>query len=499
MIRRTTFLLFSLLWCAGYALVPDTMGLPQRVAERLLPCSTAFTAVYHNPANMVGRWHSALSEATVQYSRGEADRAVVAGMGRGYGGAEVDLSTYLRLAATTNVWGTAAYTNGTRREVLGSETSDYATIYPYVMADTIGGDMKSETYSFEAGYATAHGSWRWGIDIGYRALSEYRDVDPRPRNISHRLGMTLGAGRVAGNYVVGAALTGARYRQSSSITFYNELGGHKVYHLTGLGTSYYRFDGSRYQAEYALWSYGASLQLMPLAEGVRASASIDRSSMAKSLPSNADITINRLSATAVKAEVAYTASTWGAGIYGGVERRTGSENLFGVSSGDIYEYISRADQWHLRAYTIGVRGYATLHAGALRLSACPDVGLCAWRESYELPAMHRSISRASAQLALKALWVGGANVLNVTATAGARIKLDSSLRASNAASPYFGALLQSDYRMLAGNAFGASLSVAWTRAITPRYAFEVGASATYGHLPDRTAATRFAIGVGLVI
>jgi hypothetical protein len=37
--------------------------------------------------------------------------------------------------------------------MLWNENADYDVIYPYVAADSIGGDMKFENYTFSGGYA----------------------------------------------------------------------------------------------------------------------------------------------------------------------------------------------------------------------------------------------------------------------------------------------------------------------------------------------------------
>lgn len=86
------------------------------------------------------------------------------------------------MSDASRIWGNAYYHNGERKNVQWNESADYELIYPYVMADTIGGDIKSETYFFEGGYAASHGRWTFGGEFSYRALLEYRDVDPRPRN-----------------------------------------------------------------------------------------------------------------------------------------------------------------------------------------------------------------------------------------------------------------------------------------------------------------------------
>ena len=48
------------------------------------------------------------------------------------------------------------------------------------MGDSVGGDLRTEQYRFQGGYAGRAGRIVWGAEAAYRATLAYRQVDPRP-------------------------------------------------------------------------------------------------------------------------------------------------------------------------------------------------------------------------------------------------------------------------------------------------------------------------------
>ena len=103
--------------------------------------------------------------------------------GRGLSEGRIDIGILVRLDSLSAVRGKVRYANGVKRGVLWNSSSDYSTLYPYVMADTVGGDLRKEEYVFSGGYTARRGRFHWGAEGAYRALHEYRQADPRPRNI----------------------------------------------------------------------------------------------------------------------------------------------------------------------------------------------------------------------------------------------------------------------------------------------------------------------------
>ena len=175
------------------------------------------------------------------------------------------VESYLRLAPRSAVFAGADYTNGTLRNVRWNSTSDYRLLYPYILADSIGGDLKQEQYHFYGGYTRMDGRFNYGITAGYRASQAYRQVDPRPRNITAELSADLSAGYRSGTYVLGVAGGIRTYKQQQSVDFYDPNGANtSELHFTGLGTFYRRYSGTSFtDTQYRGTGYHAALTLVP--------------------------------------------------------------------------------------------------------------------------------------------------------------------------------------------------------------------------------------------
>ena len=104
------------------------------------------------------------------------------------------------------------------------------------MADTAGGDLNTESYTFCGGYSRIYKHFSWGLSGDYRAMIEYRKTDPRPRNIVSDLKLSGGAAwQVHTRYLIGGAVYGSIYRQRNSMKFLSDLGVSIVYQMLGLG------------------------------------------------------------------------------------------------------------------------------------------------------------------------------------------------------------------------------------------------------------------------
>ena len=166
--------------------------------------------------------------------------------GRGLSEGQLNIGTLVRLDSLSAVRGKVRYVNGVKRDVLWNSSSDCSTVYPYVMADTVGGDLRKEEYAFSGGYTARRGRFHWGVEGAYRALHEYRQADPRPRNIVSDLSVTGSAGwRPVPGYVLDATLGYRRYSQTQTMSFLNARGKNtSILHLTGLGSQFSRFSGA---------------------------------------------------------------------------------------------------------------------------------------------------------------------------------------------------------------------------------------------------------------
>ncbi|NIG55508.1 DUF6850 family outer membrane beta-barrel protein [Chitinophaga sp. Cy-1792] len=172
--------------------------------------------------------------------------------------------TYQKKVKNLTLWGNAAYSSETQYAVKFNETADYQLVYPYVMADSIGGDLKAETYSFSGGLAKTLGQYQVAGTVGFRGQQSYRSRDPRPVNISSDVNIDLAISRKINNkYAIAADVLLNKYSQKNKLSFVSELGQPVVYHDAGLGVYNKLLVGSLLNAWYNGVGYGFSLKISP--------------------------------------------------------------------------------------------------------------------------------------------------------------------------------------------------------------------------------------------
>lgn len=142
-----------------------------------------FTAVYNNPATHFFAHESSLTRLSIYSTYNKKNGTYLLQEGNGGQLFGADVSSWLNLSGKTKVWGNASYITGKKRQIKWNETSDFELLYPYVMADTIGGDQQTEQYRFSGGYSGKGRLFTWGLQAAYRSKIEYRDRDPRPKNV----------------------------------------------------------------------------------------------------------------------------------------------------------------------------------------------------------------------------------------------------------------------------------------------------------------------------
>ena len=138
---------------SSFAQKGDTVLIQKRAYERSAVRQNFIITPYLNPALNYYRYSDSYSSLSISGDWDNESRALNAQEGDGWGGFKVAADSYVRMSDASRIWGNAYYHNGERKNVQWNESADYELIYPYVMADTIGGDIKSETYFFEGGYA----------------------------------------------------------------------------------------------------------------------------------------------------------------------------------------------------------------------------------------------------------------------------------------------------------------------------------------------------------
>lgn len=360
------------------------------IASAVMPQDSAMWRLsepaYENPA--VKQWmlrgsHSGIGAG---YLSDKADKPVDLQLGTGERSWHIGGETYLKYKTST-LWGDASYTNGTQLDRNWNETSDLAVIYPYVTADSIGGDMKMERYRFAGGYADHTADWAWGVSLSYDAGLYYRNVDPRPRNVTGLLDVSAGgARRITGDYFAGVALGYRKYKQSCDIEFKNEMGVEKIYHLTGLGTQYQRFAGTGDAYYYDGNRLGVSVNLYPSSgRGLMFTANLSRFTFDKVLKDLNKLPLNHAWHNSMALNVAYVAQSWGVAMDFTAYRRHGYENIFGDAASGIYPQIAELDTYADNARQWTLSGVWQRGFGESLLWVKPSVGYSHRSEVYISP------------------------------------------------------------------------------------------------------------------
>lgn len=320
----------------------------------LLPADSVMwqlsSRAWENPA--VKQWMMRQSHSSIEagYENENFNEPIDVQQGTGSAVWQVGADTYMKYKTST-LWGGASYSNGKQHNVRWNETSDIELIYPYVTADSIGGDINVERYSFAGGYADHNESWAWGAEASYLAGLYFRNVDPRPRNVTGQLELKAGVGyKVAADYFLSFSVGYMKYKQSSDIDFKNQVGVEKIYHLTGLGSHYYRFSGLGLNSYYDGDKFSGVLSLYPEGgKGLALTATASRFTFKKVLTELNKLPLIDVWHNEFAAQASWLAPgqihDWAFNLDFHAYRRHGRENIFGDPASSIYPQIALLDMY----------------------------------------------------------------------------------------------------------------------------------------------------------
>ena len=389
-------------------------GIVVRQMEHRSDARSWFPGIYHNPAMQWDRYRYSLNRLSATYDNSRAtvpqqleygDKAVMMGG---------DIDAFLR-KKNVSLWGTAHYGNGKTHHIRYNETTDFDLLYPYVMADTIGGGVsRKETYDFMGGFAYHWDRWAVGVQGQYTAQLEYRTTDPRPKNLTGYLKAKVGtaySGFFNGAYEGGLSIGFRRYKQTNVLEFYNETSQPAVYQLTGLGMDYYRFRGSNTSTYYKGLGWNATMELRPSVsrDGIYASLNYGSLLIEKIISDLNELPLTKLDLQRQTFEIGYMhkrrMNTWGIRVAEAYDGRRGIENIFGSAQDNIYPQIASGRQYKEIRWN--------LSAGLLwqyRLSDkfVYDISLSQYyrhiHETYAGPWRRLSSSTQVSVLSLKGMW-----------------------------------------------------------------------------------------------
>ena len=368
--------------------------------------------VYQNPAIKKYQFEHSLTELYLQGDFRNEDLAFVVQQGDKAALYGINAGSYIHLSPKSTVWGGASYNAGKKKNILWNSSSDYSVIAPYITLDSVGGDMHSEQYTFSGGYNHQFGKAAFGIEADFRALHEYRDYDPRPRNIVLDLNASLGGSLALGaNYIAALSFRSRVYKQTGDVSFYNERGdGPQELFMTGLGTHNTGLADKSASVYYQGGTLGASLELMPLSRrGFFVRMAYDHFSFERIANNFNKFPTNKLIDQNAVAQIAYIRGSrlvWG--IKGKFihNYKEGVNNIVGEKTSQENPIVGSFTMYHNRMSDASLHLIIGGETGSISWSAEPYVSYKISREEYIYPAhlMKTNHIRAGVQLNFVRRW-----------------------------------------------------------------------------------------------
>ena len=386
---------------------PDSL---QAVRECLSPLFAFGEKSYANPALQPYARQFSLSSLRLSGEYKNEKEAVIVQQGSGYRQGVFRAESYLHLNPRTTVWGHAGYRSGKIKSVCWNETSDFELLYPYIMADTAGGDLNTESYTFCGGYSRIYKHFSWGLSGDYRAMIEYRKTDPRPRNIVSDLKLSGGAAwQVHTRYLIGAAVYGRIYRQRNSIKFFSDLGVSKVYQMLGLGMYSTRFSDGNTGIQYDGGSIGGGIDLVPHdRQGFYGSVHFHKLNIKRTMLAHNYLPLTRLNENSIQGTWGWKRSAPGhqQGIHleGLYHKRKGTEFIYGEGSSSNYPKINDLEQYSNKIYALllnGIWGWGNEQQDILWVE--PRIGFRSVSTGYLSPSLSLKDSKYQGGLSVSSL------------------------------------------------------------------------------------------------
>ncbi|PQL93449.1 DUF6850 family outer membrane beta-barrel protein [Apibacter adventoris] len=356
-----------------------------------------------NPANMFYYRNFSFSEIFSEYHIQNSNKYYEVNKGKGLEGIKVEVESYQILSPQKHiVWGKAFYSKNVIKKVVLNENSDLENIYPYISADSIGGNLNNETYFFEGGYSYKSGKNILGIFGRYKAQQEYRDIDPRPKNLVSDLDIDLGYSRnILPQYTISANMGFKNYTQSNDVKFASLVGKPVLYQMLGLGNYSYLFTGKVFNTSFSGNTYRGGIQFFNSEKkNFFFSANIERFNN-KKVEEN---TNSKLTLSKIKENLYYISLiklfdpsinyTLGISINGTYKERTGTEFYY-IDLGSHMDCIDKKQQYSHKKSDLNLSFLYSRKIVNGSYSISPFTNLINEKEKYVYPYSYQEFSDIS--------------------------------------------------------------------------------------------------------
>ena len=254
------------------------------------------------------------------------------------GGFAIKARSVYDINAVSRVFGEASYRWEDIKQTRFVDNADYRLTAPYLTVDTIGGDLRCETYAFYGGYRMLKNHILWHAALQFRAEQSYRMRDPRAKNKVTDLRIEASIGYQWSQYALSVLAYGGRYKQNNEVRFYSELGETTIYHMANDTEPYARFSSNNKQSYYSGYRAGVGISLLPTT-GFLAGLQYDWFSCKKELTINTQVPITALYTHTLGAQFGYIATRWRVHATAGVEMKHGEQYIYGDNANNYYRLL----------------------------------------------------------------------------------------------------------------------------------------------------------------
>ncbi|MDR1624567.1 MAG: hypothetical protein LBS04_06310 [Tannerellaceae bacterium] len=469
---RFIFILF-LVSIASHA--QDSVPVTDRLYRNLSPVVRFSSATTYNPGAKVYTLQPDLSDLGIVYEKQTGDAGLTQ-TGTAFDDYVLKAESYAR-KGKHHLWGKASYAKTHTDNIKWNESSDYYTIYPYVFADSTGGDnLTGERYDFMGGYAQNRGQIAWGISLDYRALMEYRSVDPRPNNNTSNLVFHTGLNRkISGKYAVGGGFFLRKYKQANAIEFSNSLGRKSsLHHMTGLGSDAFLFANNETASLFNGKGYGANVQLLPInGNDVSATLAWEHFSCEKQLNINQNLGLSSIDEGKYIAEITYLKQTGkhtlGAKAEATYTDRRGTEGKFTKNENNEYVKISSETQYKNQRTDASLTFIYQHRDSKTSWHTMPCISYYNTNESHKATSRRMNVCRMGLGIQQGMAHAIKKHLIDVEANLGYVQNLSKRVELTGLAEEKgIFKFLMHDYDYLSSNAFSAGLSVRFDYALPQR-------------------------------
>lgn len=422
---------------AGAQMRTDTLTINSRARLHGEAVNAIGAFVYDDsPAAALYRYNSSLTEVGARLDWRDEEQALLQAEGSGLLTGSFEVDSYLKLNANSAAFAGVEYTNGEKRNVLWNSTSDFMLLYPYIVADSIGGDLRTEQYRFRGGYTRQDGRVNYGLQASYRALHEYRQADPRPRSRATELTADLSAGYLFERYSLTGTFGLRVYKQDQDVDYYFEGGRNTIqFHLLGLGAYHGKFSSASDNAmstNYKGTAYSGAVVLAPRGgNGWFASAKFDDFTVKQYIVAANDTPLTELNVQRLSGAVAYRNSSarmnWGVEAAAEYELRQGTEMVLNNTAGYDNYILGEFTMYRNHISRGHVKGSVEWKREALTWSLRPEISYYRTSSEYLYPHRDMEFSHLTAGAEAGVVWLRDRWLLDAGVAAAYTPNLSSSL------------------------------------------------------------------------